>query len=589
MIHPKKHFLNHIPLRAFLLLLILVLLGSCKMQGPFYRDGQVTEFTLPEGELSHSVFLLGDAGDAHKNSAFFDHLKKEIKRAGANSDVVNLGDNAYPVGLPGELNKWRNKAEEALDKQVEVYSDYKGDVYFLPGNHDWAKGRQEGLRYVRNQERYLNEAFGRQVFFPGKGCPGPEEIPLNDSLTLIIIDSQWYFYNFEKPLNEDDCGIEDEEDIFIRLEDMLRRNQDKNVLIAAHHPLWSIGVHGGRFDPWLNLFPLRVLNKNLFIPLPGFIYTGGRKYFGNIQDIAHPRYRQFKERILDVTGNFQNVVYASGHEHNLQYTQKAQLHHIISGAASKTSEIVHNKEAEFGLAAPGFARLDITKQGVVWLRYYAMRDEKQGFELVYSKKLYSYETPTLQESDPQERNFPDSVKMAPATHYLATPFQEWLLGSNYRELWAQPVKARVFDIGTEKGGLKPVKRGGGMQTLSVRLEADDGKQYNLRSLDKFAARTVPPPLRETFAAQLVQDNVSATNPYGALVAAFLAEKAGLYHTNPEIVYVPDDERFGVYRQDVSGQLFLFEERPDEDWRKASFFGNSKNVKSTSKSKQDRLE
>ncbi len=569
---------------------LLLVLSNCKVQGPYYDpDIKVKpEKAYPSSEaINYSVFLVGDAGDVKKGDEVFNRLNKIIDSAGRRSAVVNLGDNAYPVGLPEKTNPWREKAEEALNTQWKAFNDYQGRTFFMAGNHDWAKGKKHGYSYLMKQERYLNEKFGEKVFFPGNGCPGPTEIPLNDTLTLAIIDSQWYLYNFDKPLN--DCGIEAKEDIFIRLEDILRRNSNKTVLIATHHPLYSIGVHGGRFNPWLNLFPLRVVNKSLYIPLPGFIYTGGRKYFGNIQDVAHPKYREFKNSILEVVKRYPNVIYAAGHDHNLQYAEKKGLHHIISGSASKTSDIVHNSDADFGLAALGFARLDITKQGSVWLKYYSYSKEEGQWEIPFKKHLFDYER--AEEQAKQEAvttALPDSMVMPPGDRYRAGSFKKTMLGRNYRDVWAQPIKAEVFDIGNEKGGLTPVKRGGGMQTLSLRLEADDGNQYNLRSLDKYAARSVPEPLQETFAAQLVQDNVSATNPYGALVAAKLAEEADLYHTNPKVVYVPDDPRLGIYRRDVAEQLFLFEERPDEDWRNADFFGNSKNVKSTSSAIEDRL-
>ncbi len=58
-------------------------------------------------------------------------------------------------------------------------------------------------------------------------------------------------------------------------------------------------------------------------------------------------------------------------------------------------------------------------------------------------------------------------------------------------MWATPVEVPVLDIGKEAGGLVPVKRGGGQQTLSLRLENPDGVQYVLRSINKDAGRSLP--------------------------------------------------------------------------------------------------
>ena len=57
----------------------------------------------------------------------------------------------------------------------------------------------------------------------------------------------------------------------------------------------------------------------------------------------------------------------------------------------------------------------------------------------------------------------------------------------------------------------------------------------------------------------------------------LAEAAGVYHTNPKIVYVPSDPRLGVYQDLLGDQLMLFEERPNDNMSDASHFGNSKDV------------
>src|SRR5690606_31398294 len=172
---------------------------------------------------------------------------------------------------------------------------------------------------------------------------------------------------------------------------------------------------------------------------------------------------------------------------------------------------------------------------------------------------------------------PDSMEAVASTKYNTSESAYFWMGQNYRDIWATTVKAPVFDIGTKKGGLKIVKRGGGQQTFSLRLEDKDARQYVLRSIDKYMEGALPEELHKTFAVDLVQDQISASNPYAAPVVAALAGVAGVFHTNPEVVYVPDDPRFGIYRRDVAGKLFLFEERPDDDRRDVASFGRSENI------------
>lgn len=173
-----------------------------------------------------------------------------------------------------------------------------------------------------------------------------------------------------------------------------------------------------------------------------------------------------------------------------------------------------------------------------------------------------------------------TIEKSASQQYNKGNLHRHFLGENYRDVWAAPVNVRIFDLKKEKGGLKVVKKGGGQQTLSLRLEAKDGKQYALRSLEKYTERSIPSILRKMFIAKLIQDQMSMTNPYACLVIPALAEAAGIYHTNPEIVYVPDDSAFGEYRKLVADALFLFEERPAGNWKKAAHFAHSKEIIST---------
>ncbi len=176
----------------------------------------------------------------------------------------------------------------------------------------------------------------------------------------------------------------------------------------------------------------------------------------------------------------------------------------------------------------------------------------------------------------------DSVVVSITDQYKMGGFGRWFYGNNYRNAWSTSVSLRVFDLSEEKGGLKIVQQGGGGQTRSLRLEAVDGKQYVLRSVNKYPERNLPAVIASPLVVEVVSDQTSASHPFGALAVAELAEAAGVYHTNPEIVYVPDDPRLGEYRDYIGGSVALFEERPDDDWSEADHFGRSEDIESTAK-------
>lgn len=165
---------------------------------------------------------------------------------------------------------------------------------------------------------------------------------------------------------------------------------------------------------------------------------------------------------------------------------------------------------------------------------------------------------------------PDSVTVRASSRYEAGRAKQRLLGRNYRREWAQPVRVPVLNMATDRGGLEPLKQGGGFQTKSLRLRAADGTEYVLRSVDKNTDAVLDAELRQTLAADVVQDQISASHPYAALTVPVLAEAAGVGHTNPRLVWVPDDARLGPFRPAFAQTLDLFEER--EPAPPASFGG-----------------
>jgi hypothetical protein len=155
----------------------------------------------------------------------------------------------------------------------------------------------------------------------------------------------------------------------------------------------------------------------------------------------------------------------------------------------------------------------------------------------------------------------DSITLAIAPEYNAvSSTHRKFLGENYRKLWATPVRMRVLDIRKERGGLQIVKLGGGNQTKSIRFKDPQGKEWVLRTIQKYPDRALPPSLRPTIARDIIQDQVSTGHPFGALIVPPLAAALGLAHSNPEIVYVGDDPGLQEYRKDFAKAAYLFEER-----------------------------
>lgn len=148
-------------------------------------------------------------------------------------------------------------------------------------------------------------------------------------------------------------------------------------------------------------------------------------------------------------------------------------------------------------------------------------------------------------------------------NYAAGALHAFLFGRHHRDLWVTPVCVPVVDLRRFAGGLQPVRRGGGMQTRSLRLRGADGREYVFRSLDKDPSPTLPPALRRTVVKDLLQDQISATHPSAPLVVASLLEAVGVLHVDPWLVVLPDDSLLGPFRAEFAGMVGWLELRPDE--------------------------
>ena len=154
------------------------------------------------------------------------------------------------------------------------------------------------------------------------------------------------------------------------------------------------------------------------------------------------------------------------------------------------------------------------------------------------------------------------VTVVPGSHYAAGWLHRLLLGEHWRDLWTSPLDADVLDLGSFAGGLTPTKRGGGRQTKSLQFRGLNGKEYKFRSLDKDPRKALPPDLQESIAADLLQDQISSANPLASIIVAPLLNAVGVISASPSVVYIPDDERLGEFRQEFGRTLGTLEDRPN---------------------------
>ncbi len=540
--------------------------------------------------VEFSLFFLGNVADPtnEASEATLSLLQQKLQQTNHPSTLLFLGDNASKIGLPDREEAGYQAAENRLQSLLNTTESYTGQVIFTPGDRDWDNGGRDGLTYVLNQGNYLEAQRNDKVLFlPGGGCPGPYEISLSDNITLVVIDTQWFLHTGDKPLETSDCGAASVSDIVDQLEDILSRNKDKHIVVSTHHPIYTYGPRGGRSPLKYHLFPFTALSDPLYIPLPlvGSLYPLYRALGVNTQDLRHYRYQILRKSLDKILNRDHALIHLSSHERSLQHIQRGNNDYIVSGAFSDATYVKDHQNTQFAASETGFGEIRFSSDGSAKLLFWNSSQPNQP--LHQQALLTTYSPPPNPDAERIIPDYRDSTITREAnTKYLASNSKMKFYGNNYRTEWSLPTTFSYFDIGKEKGGLKVVKRGGGGQTLSLRLEAQDGRQYVLRSVDKYPERNIPPSLSSPFINTVLEEVIAASHPYAALAVPPMANAIGVYHTNPKIVYIPDDPRLGQYRGTHANTLALFEERPDDNWANADYFGNSEDIESTPKMLKD---
>lgn len=323
--------------------------------------------------VKHSIYLIGDAGkDTLPGSALM--LLEEELMLHRNSTVMFLGDNIYPAGLEGKDGSRKKKMSELkLLAQLERTRNHEGYIFWIPGNHDWKAGKWQGNQLVQEEAKFVEEYYANDrtikndsghVFIPSKGFPGPvfEEVE-EFGYNVIAIDLQWWLQDqfFHKVPTENDLSKRDTERLFLeRLDSLIAFSQSQNriTVVAGHHPMFSNGHHGAPMQPWRAIL-------NWVPPFPLFGLMGLNRAL--VQDIPQPRYKRIRNRVLEVLDKYKNLVYVSGHDHNLQYFVKNGNHFIVSGAGSKRSELKGDRyQAKYmDDLNYGFIRLDLMHDGKI--------------------------------------------------------------------------------------------------------------------------------------------------------------------------------------------------------------------------------
>lgn len=520
--------------------------------------------------INQRIFLVGDAGELLGNKQpVVDWIKDHADMNDEKNTVLFLGDNIYPLGLPMEGEASYPEAKKILDSQIDLVKGKKARAFFVLGNHDWKNGKLGGWQQALNQENYINGLEQPNIqAWPTEGCPGPVAVELSNKVVTVFIDSQWFLFVHEKPGLGSTCVSKTTEEFATELGEIVAMHPNQLLIIVTHHPMYTFGVHGGDYGWKEHIFPFTAINPNLYIPLPiiGSIYPISRGVFGSLQDVRHPLYRNMVDIIEKAIKKHPNPIGVAGHDHSLQMILNDSIPYIVSGSGINLSRVKENRKGELlfsDVAHNGFALLEVRKSGAVEAKFYDVSSSgldhpKFRYQLDSIKVLPEV---VVKDSIPV---LPDSATVAANPALEGNGFKNLFMGKNYRSEWTTPITVEVLDIGKEQGGLTLEKQGGGRQTKSLKVEDKSGKDWSLRSIEKFPEAAIPPDLRSPFAIDVVEDGISASYPYAALSTGILADAVNVPNFHRKLFYIPNDPRLGRFRSTFKNTLVMMEERDLKD-------------------------
>jgi hypothetical protein len=343
--------------------------------------------------IDATLYLIGDAGDAVEPEPVLEVLARDAMRRSRElgperTAVAFLGDNLYPSGLPEPGGEGWEAARHRLEAELAVVREARARGFFVPGNHDWAHGGRDGWRAIQRLGSLLTEwRPGRASLHPAGGCPGPDPVDLGDSLRLVFLDTQWWLHRGPKPSHpSSSCGTDSEMEVVAALRTLLRNAEGRQLVALGHHPLRSGGPHGG-YLPWpAHLFPLRDLQERLWIPLPGLgsLAVLARRLGVSNQDVGGPRNRRLRRALAEAFEAAPPLVYASGHDHNLQLIEGEPLPYLVVSGAGNAGNLTPVRPIDGTLvaqSAPGYVRLEALEDGRVRLVMLGLDARGAPFEL----------------------------------------------------------------------------------------------------------------------------------------------------------------------------------------------------------------
>ncbi|GGZ49199.1 metallophosphatase [Mesonia mobilis] len=539
-------------LLRFKWLFFLTILGSL---------GSVSAQTSTNKEVSKTLFFTANTG-FKKNSASKEVLKAITKASqnAENASFVLIGNLTPKDGFPQrDDEEKREEIKQYLTEELlNPLANFNGNLIFGPGINEWNK---EGHENIDDMESFLQDNSNSD-FWPDDGCASENET-LSDEVELIMVDSEWFLEDWnEHPYINNKCDIKTREQFFIEFKDDIKDAQGKTVIVVVHHPIMSSTKLG------------------LFEKMGGF---SSQAYYGK-------RRQELAGRMETLASQFEDVIFVSGHDKNLQFLEDDGIPQIISGAAvTNTKKAKKDEDDHIASTDIGYAKLTVFKDGSSKVEFYSVANgnsTKIGEHQIKRERISEDEV-SYHSKNEYGQTYKASVYSKEETD--KSGLYKWFWGEHYRNVYSKDIEVPVLFIDTLAGNPVAVREGGGHQSRSLRIKGEDDHEYTLREVRKSALRFlqsfikdhyVRDYMKETIAEDLVSDFYTTAHPYAPFAVNDLLEAIDIYHANPKIYYVPKQENLGIYNEDYGDKLYMLEEHVGDENKSFKDFGDADDILST---------
>lgn len=550
-------------------------------------------FSQTNEPATENIFFFGNMWALETDDSVWEKLKTQISTTEGKRTVIFTGDFLDKNGLE------KTPTEKELAK-IEKLLDLgkSGDkMYFLAGEREWNNTKIGGLEKVTHLDDLLKAKAGNDVLISDDGCPGPKSTDINDNLVMMSINSHWLVHpKSDKPDEEDvTCGQFNETAFWSEVEDVLKDSEGKNVIIAAHHPIYSYGQYAG----------YKLTKEHFLPPVIGSFVASYHQNVGDYKDLSRPGFRLYSQRILKLMTRYPSVVFISGHEYDLQGHLVETGYHLNSGSIGKTRPVSKSKKTFYSESKRGFMQLKYQPTGAVDLTIFNI-DDNGNIIADLDKKLYQSAcgekvkgipvneefrpcATTVQSNQPITK-IPAKTSLAAGKEYGRKKSGKFIWGDNHRDSWAATItEVPYLPLDTLYGGLTPVSKGGGGQTYNLKFKSADGRKFSFRSVDKDPTKRKDKELTSGVYGNIVQDMISTQHPYGALVARDLMNAADIPNSQSVLYVMPDSPILGIYQKEFAGIMGYLEIKPQGKKKSSVPFQNADRVESTLDMIQDLIE